>query len=115
MTLILEILRKLEMCDRVRCDQIFESIQILEKVLSHDEVGARVLRTPDVIEDPLEDFEQECTGATGEVEHGDTLVVSQAIADTKTLLQNVIYRADDEVYDWRRRVVNPRALRVAAS
>ena len=41
------------------------------------------LRAADVVEDALKYLQQERAGAAGEIEHGDALVIGQAVADAE--------------------------------
>ena len=110
MLLVLEVLRQLQMRDRVGGDQVFEPEKVLQQVLTHYWVSAPLTRPADVFEDPLKDFQQKSTGAAGEVEHGHALVVGEAIADAEALFQDIIDRTDDEIHDRRGRIVDAPAL-----
>ena len=99
------------MRDGVGRDQIFEAEDVLQHVLANDRGRrARAPAPPMLSKMRWNTSEQERAGAAGEVEHGDALVVGEAVADAEALFQNVVHRADDEVHDRRRRVVDAAAL-----
>lgn len=69
------------MRDGIGRDQIFEAEQVLDQMRTHDRVGAAGLGATDVVEDPLEHFQQKSADAAGEVQHRHPLVVGEAVRD----------------------------------
>ena len=87
MLLISQILRQLQVRDRVGRDQVFEAKDILQDVLAHDQVGARPTSGPPMFSKILlKHLQQERTGAAGEIEHGHALVVGEAVLDAEARL-----------------------------
>ena len=86
MPLVAEILRQLQVRDRVGRDQVFEAEQVFQDVLAHDQVGAPGVRPADIVENALEHLQQERAGAAGEVEHRDAVVVGEALGESRSCL-----------------------------
>src|ERR1035437_7562372 len=108
MVLVLEILRQLQVRDRIGSNEVFEPEDMLQEMLAHDQVGAPGVRAADIIERSLKHLQEKGAGAAGEVEHRHALAIGEAIADAKALFQNVVHRAHDEIHDrWRRIVYAP--------
>ena len=75
-------------------------------MIANDQARLGRIRAADVVEDPLKHLQQERSGAAGEVEHGDLLVVGEAVLDGERDFENVVDGAHDEVHDRRRRVID---------
>jgi hypothetical protein len=67
MLLIFKVLAQLQMCNGVRCDQVFKSENVFQEVFAYDQVSAPNSRSTNVIKDALKDFNEECAGAASEV------------------------------------------------
>src|SRR5260370_23616380 len=76
----------------------------------HDRVGPPSARSADIVEDALEHLQQKSSGAACKVEHGHALIIGEPIANIEILLQDVVHRADDEVDDGRRSVIDTPAF-----
>lgn len=98
------------MRDRVGRDEIFEAEDVLQHMLANDEARLGRIRAADVVEDAFKHFENEGAGAAGEIEHGDALMVGEALRNAKRSLQNIVYGTNDEIHDGRRRVIDPARL-----
>ena len=74
------------MRDCIGSDQVLKPKDVLQKMLTYDQVSAPGVRAADIVEDALEHFQQKRSGAAGEIEHRHAVIVGKTLADAERLL-----------------------------
>lgn len=83
MFFILQILRQLEVGNRVGSDQVFEAEQVSQKMFAHDQIGPSGIGSANVVENALTDLQQKGAGAAGKIEHRNAAMVREALRNAE--------------------------------
>jgi hypothetical protein len=79
-------------------------------MLAHHQIGAPCVRAADIVENALKYLHEESARTAGEIEDGYAPVVGEPVGNVEACFQDVVHRADNEIDDRRRRVVDTTTL-----